>query len=328
MTDSPFRTPGDYFRLNDLQDTHTKDFQLMDTIYRDILRRRGDRAFYIRVEHYNIDLWMGESRTKVLDHAFDILVWNPNLDEDNVTPAFAKSGFSFINEGELTYYVPMSYFVDAITEERTFTNESELSFIENNVLYFYGADLTDESLYSFLAGNDEIVLDSTLNSGEFQIEAIEYVDASEIENSYTAISLISLDSSEDMIDEDFPIGGTIFVDKVVNVRPKIDDLIWIPKLEQLYQVTYVNDTPPHLMFNRNLSFVFRVSLYDYNTNIKVDSQVISKAPELADLENLNDLILNISNDVIDTAIEDGNVLDETEEQERETAVKPTSKFDR
>ncbi|MCK9544157.1 MAG: hypothetical protein M0R03_19230, partial [Novosphingobium sp.] len=103
MTDSPFRTPGDYFRLNDLQDTHTKDFQLMDTIYRDILRRRGDRAFYIRVEHYNIDLWMGESRTKVLDHAFDILVWNPNLDEDNVTPAFAKSGFSFINEGELTY---------------------------------------------------------------------------------------------------------------------------------------------------------------------------------------------------------------------------------
>lgn len=346
---SPFKTPGDAFRYNNEQNELTKDFVLMDVIYNDILRLYGDRAFYIAVEHFNTDQFFGESRTKVLNRAFEILIWNPDVAEDNVTHGFVKSGFSYVNEGELTYYCPMSFFVDHIEDTRIFENAETLlpsSFIMDNVVYFYNQDMTDTQLYSYIAAGDTVTLagcSESTNNASYVVDAVEYkeIDVStneDVERVYiwrTELTLIpntelidEVETEIPIIDEEMPVEATISIEKVVEVRPKISDLIWIPKLEQLYQIEYVNDTPPHLMFNRNLSYVFNVQLYDYNTNIKVDDQVIEKIPELDNLEDLNDLILDISNDVIDAEITTHDILDTTEIQNRNTNTVPQSRFER
>jgi hypothetical protein len=346
MTTLPLRTPGDYFKLNDLQNTHDKDFSLMLVIYQDILRTRGDKAFYITVENFNTDLFFGESRTKVLDRAFEILVWNPNMDEDNVSPSFVKSGFSFLNEGELTYYCPISYFYENITDTRTFTNADTDSFIRDNVLYIY-ENVTETTLYSYIAAGDSITLAGCLtaaNNAVYVVDSVVYnqievntgTGDDETERTFIWRSEITLtpntetiDDEEveiEIIDELFPVNATVYIQKIVTVQPKMGDLLWIPKLEQLYQIEYVNDTPPHLMFNRNLSYVFKVQLYDYVSNIKVNDQVIEKAPELADLQDLNELILDVTNDVLET--EAASVINTSEGQGRETNFKPTNKFER
>lgn len=346
MATLPLRTPGDYFKLNDLQNTHDKDFSLMLVMYKDILRTRGDKAFYITVENFNLDNFFGESRTKVLDRAFEILVWNPNVDEDNVSPSFVKSGFSFLNEGELTYYCPISYFYENITDTRTFTNTDTDSFIRENVLYIY-ENVTDTTLYSYIAASDSITLAGCLsasNDAVYVVDSVVYnqievntgTGDDETERTFIWRSEITLTPNTEIVDEEeveieiidelFPVDATVYVEKIVTVQPKMGDLLWIPKLEQLYQIEYVNDTPPHLMFNRNLSYTFKVQLYDYVSNIKVNDQVIEKAPELADLQDLNELILDVTNDVLEN--EAASVINTSETQQRDTNTKPLNKFER
>jgi len=347
---NPFPPHGNAFGMSDAQTTHTKDFDLMDVIYRNILEIRGDRAKYIRVENFNVDLFMGESRTKVLNRAFNILVWNPDVVEDNITHGFAKSGFQFVNEGEITYYCPTSYFRECIEDERTFENQeimNQSSFIQDNVLYFYNIDLTDTRLYSFIAAGDTITLNGCYNPSNDSDYLVASILYNEIEvntglgnTEYIWRSEITLTPNQDpsepsdpseiieIIDEELPSEATIYIRKFVSITPKINDLIWVPKLEQLYQIEYVNDTPPHLMFNRNLSYVFNVGLYDYNSNIKVESQVISEIPQLSELQDLNELVLDISNDIINNEITTHDIIDNTEEQARDTNQKPTNKFER
>ncbi len=354
MADSPFPTPGNAWRYNNDMNTdnYAKDFLLMDIIYRDILRLYGDKAYYITVEHFNTDEFFGESRTKVLDRAFEVLLWNPEMVDDNVSHGFVKNGFSFVNEGELTYYAPLSYFRNQVEHDtvyiehtRTFEIAETMehsSFIQDNVVYFYNQDLTSEDLYTDITVGDVVTLagcGESTNNDDYVVANVAYneietwVGEEQIFVWRTEIELTpNLDEEDEVIpiiDEELvPEGFTITITKVVDIQPKISDLIWVPKLEQLYQIEYVNDTPPHLMFNRNLSYVFNVSLYDYNTNISVSDNITDQIPQLADLEDLNELILDVTNDIIDNAITDGDVLDETEEQARDTNVKPTSKFER
>lgn len=341
MTESPFKTPGNAWRYNNdmNSDRYAKDFKLMDVIYNDILRLYGDGAFYISVEHFNTDEFFGESRTKVLDRAFEVLLWNPEVVDDNIGHTFAN-GFSFVNEGELTYYAPISYFTDKIEHERVFEIAETMehnSFLQDNVVYFYNQDLTDEDLYAYIAAGDTVTLGGcgeATNEADYVVANVSYneeeafVDEERIIVWRTELELTPNDGVAIIDEELLPEGFTITIEKVVNVQPKISDLIWIPKLEQLYQVEYVNDTPPHLMFNRNLSYVFNVSLYDYNTNIDISDNVTDLIPQLADLEDLNELILDITNDVIEDAITDGDVLDETESHQRDTNTRPTSRFER
>jgi len=345
MTTSPFRPSENIFRFDNGNQDYSKDFNLMNEIYLDIIRLYGQDAYFIKVEHFNTDEFFGESRLKVLDRAFSVLLWNPNLDADNVTPAFAKSGFAFLNEGDITYYCPVSYFYNNIIDERYFTNTDADSFIKDNVLYIYETDVTATSLYSYIEEGDSVTLagcTSGDNNATFIVDSVIYntielfTGEDKTERTFIWRSEITLIPNTEMIDEVeteipiidelFPVNATVHIQKIVTVQPRIGDILWIPKLEQLYQIEYVNDTPPHLMFNRNLSYTFNVKLYSYNTNIKVNDQVIEQAPELADLEDLNDLVLDISNEMLNTEITD--ILNTTETEQRDTQFRPQSKFSR
>jgi len=347
MADSPFPTPGNAWRYNNDMNTdnYSKDFLLMDVIYRDILRLYGDKAYYITVDHFNTDEFFGESRTKVLDRAFEVLLWNPDVVDDNISHNFVSNGFSFINEGELTYYAPMSYFQNMvdhdtvyIEHERTFEIAETMehsTFIQDDTVYFYNQDLTAEDLYTDINTGDTVTLagcGEATNNADYIVSAIAYneietwVGEEQIFVWRTEITLTPNDGV-DIIDEELvPTDFTITITKIVDIRPKITDLLWIPKLEQLYQIEYVNDTPPHLMFNRNLSYVFNVSLYDYNSNVDVSDNITDQIPELADLEDLNELVLDVTNEIIEEALEDGDVLDETEDHARDTNTRPSSRF--
>lgn len=354
MTESPFRTPGNAFRYNNDPTTEmTKDFLLMDIICRDIMKLSGDIAFYIQVEHFNVDAFFGESRTKVLNRAFEVLLWNPDVAQDNVSHSFVKNGFNFVNEGELTYYCPMSYFASH-DEDHTFTNTSDSSFIMDDTLFLYDLDLTDV----LSIGDSITIAGATTNSNNatYIVSSIDYVEVELFTGDGADEERLTIWRSEigltpnmtaepeewdeevdgefipeeiEIVDEEFPIDATVsFTETGVEIQPKMSDIIWIPKLEQLYQIEYVNDTPPHLMFNRNLCYSFRVQLYDYNSNIKIDSTVINKVPALADLQNLNELILDVTNDVISDEVSSGNVIDDTETLARDTSKKPSGKFKR
>lgn len=222
--DPVFRPTEHHFRFND---SNAKAFKVFDMMYRDILHLYGDDAYYIQVEHFAVDNFFGESRTKILKMAHPIMIWKPEKEEDSLSPMF-NSGFDLFNVNKLVLYAPISYFSD------------------------------------------------------------------------------------------------------IKIQPKISDLIWLPIVERLYKIEYVNDTPTFLLMNKDISYSFTVSLYNYNSDIVVDKQVSDNIPVFGEgvLEDLNDIILGENNVKIETEITLDDILDETEDQVRVTNTPPVSKFKR
>jgi len=216
--DPIFRKTDHTFRYNN---SCPKTFKMFDIMFRDQLHLSGDEAMFIQVEHFSVDQFFGESRTKVLKFAHPIMIWKPEKEEDSLAPMF-NSGFDLFNIHKQVLYVPISYFNDLKIQPRisdliwipTVERLYKVEYVSDTPTYLLmNKDLSYSFTVQLYDYNSDIIVDGQVGDmiPQFDNEALEDLNDLMVEKNNVIIDNEIV--SDDVLDETEP------QTRVVNTPP-------------------------------------------------------------------------------------------------------------